>query len=68
MHVRVHYIGEKLPMRAKERQNRKSIKVLEQFSGSQAAFGTTFKVTGGYRKGGKSFLKTVIRRIFTIRE
>jgi hypothetical protein len=55
-------------MRAKERQNRKSIKVLEQFSGSQAAFGTTFRVTGGYRKAGTSFLRRVIGRIFTIRE
>jgi hypothetical protein len=27
----------------------------EQFSGSQAAFGTSFRLTGGYRKAGTSF-------------
>jgi hypothetical protein len=32
---------------------------LEQFSGSQEAFGTTFRVIGGYRKAGTSFLKKV---------
>jgi hypothetical protein len=40
--------------------------LLEQFSGSQAAFETTFIVIGGYWKAGKSFLKRVTRRIFTI--
>jgi hypothetical protein len=38
----------------------------EQFSGSQAAFGTTFRVTGGYRKAGTSLLKKFTGRIFTI--
>jgi hypothetical protein len=38
----------------------------EQFSGSQAAFGTTFRVTGGYRKAGTSSLKRATGRIFTI--
>jgi hypothetical protein len=37
----------------------------EQFSVSQAAFGTTFRVTGGYRKAGTSFMKRVTGRIFT---
>ncbi len=41
-------------------------RILEQFSGSQAAFGTTFRVAGGYRKAGTSFLKRVIGRIFAI--
>jgi hypothetical protein len=62
------YSGENLPMRAKERQNRKMIKLLEQFSGSQAAFGTTFRVTGGYEKARTSCLKKVIGGIFTISE
>ncbi len=31
----------------------------EQFSESQARFGTTFKATGGYQKAGTSFLKRV---------
>ncbi len=37
----------------------------EQFSGSQAAFGTTFRVTGGYRKARTTFLKRVTWIIFT---
>jgi hypothetical protein len=36
----------------------------EQFSESQAAFGTTSRVTGGFRKAGTSPLKRV--RIFTV--
>jgi hypothetical protein len=32
----------------------------------QAAFGTTFRVTGGYRKAGTSSLKRVTGKIFTI--
>jgi hypothetical protein len=44
------YSVENLPMRAKERQNRKMIKLLEQYSGSQVAFGTTSRVMGGNRK------------------
>jgi hypothetical protein len=35
----------------------------KQFSGSQAAFETNFKITGDYRKAGKSFLKRLIGRI-----
>jgi hypothetical protein len=62
------YIGENLPMGANQAQIRKLIRLLEQFSGSQAAFGTTFRVTGGYRKAGTSFLKRGIGRIFRIRE
>jgi len=42
--------------------------ISEQFLGSQAAFGTTFRVTGGYRKAGTSSLKRVTGRIFTIRK
>jgi hypothetical protein len=38
--------------------------LLEQFSGSQSAFGTTFRVTGGYLKAGTSFLKRVTETIF----
>jgi hypothetical protein len=38
----------------------------EQFSGSHAAFGTIFRVTGGCRKAGTSFLKRANGRIFTI--
>ncbi len=38
----------------------------EKFSGSQAAFGTTFRVTRGSRKAGTSTLKRVTGRIFTI--
>jgi hypothetical protein len=41
---------------------------MDQFSLSQATFGTTFKVIGGYLKAGKSFLKRVLGRIFTISE
>jgi hypothetical protein len=33
--------------------------ISEQFLGSQAAFGTTFRVTGGYRKAETSFLNRV---------
>ncbi len=32
---------------------------LEQFSGSEAAFRTTFRVTGGYRKAGTSSVRRV---------
>jgi hypothetical protein len=39
---------------------------LKQFSGSQEAFGTTFRVKGGYRKAGTSFVKKVTGMIFTI--
>jgi hypothetical protein len=35
----------------------------EEFFSSQAAFGTTYRVTGGYRKAGISFLKKVTGRI-----
>jgi hypothetical protein len=38
----------------------------EQFSESQAAFGTTLGVTGGYLKAGTSFLKRIAGRIFRI--
>ncbi len=38
----------------------------EQFSESQASFGTTFKGTGSYQKAGKSSLKRVTGRNFTI--
>jgi hypothetical protein len=38
----------------------------EQFSESQAAFGTIFIATGGFRKAGTSPLKRVTGRIFTI--
>jgi hypothetical protein len=38
----------------------------EQFSESLAAFGTTFRVTGGYLKAGTNFLKRVIGRFFRI--
>jgi hypothetical protein len=37
----------------------------EQFSESQAGFGTTFKGTGGYQKARKSSLKRVTGRNFT---
>jgi hypothetical protein len=40
---------------------------LEQFSESQAGFGTTLKGTGGYQKAGTSSLKRVTGRNFTIR-
>jgi hypothetical protein len=33
-----------------------------KISESQAAFGTTFRVTGGYLKAGTSFLKRVTRK------
>jgi hypothetical protein len=32
----------------------------EQFSGSHSAFGTTFRVTGGYRKAGRSFISQLV--------
>jgi hypothetical protein len=35
----------------------------EQFSESQAGFGTTFKGTGGYQKAGTSSLKRVLEGI-----
>jgi hypothetical protein len=38
----------------------------EQFSGSWAAFGTTFRITGGYQKAGTSSLKRVTERILAI--
>jgi hypothetical protein len=38
----------------------------EQFSESQAAFGTTFRVTGGNLKSGTSFLKRVTGMISEI--
>jgi hypothetical protein len=38
----------------------------EQFSESQAGFGTTFKGTGGYQKAGTSSLKRFTGRNFTI--
>jgi hypothetical protein len=37
----------------------------EQFSGSQAAFGISFRVTGGYRKAGPSYLKRVTEEGFS---
>jgi hypothetical protein len=42
--------------------------ISEQFSGSQAALGTTFRVTAAYRKVGTSFLKMVIGRIFAVKD
>ncbi len=38
----------------------------EQISGSQEAFRTTFRVTGGFRKARTASLKRVTRRVFTI--
>ncbi len=38
----------------------------EQFSGTQAAFGTTFRDTSGFQKAGTSSLKRVTGRFFTI--
>ncbi len=38
--------------------------ISEQFSESQADLGTLFRVTGGFLKAGKSFLKRVTGRIF----
>jgi hypothetical protein len=38
----------------------------EQFSESQAGFGTTFKGTGGYQKARTSSLKRITGRNFTI--
>jgi hypothetical protein len=35
----------------------------EQFSGSEAAYGTTFRDTGGYQEARTSSLKRVTRRI-----
>jgi hypothetical protein len=40
--------------------------LFEQFSESQAAFQTTFRVTGGYLKAGTSFLKRVTGKIFKL--
>jgi hypothetical protein len=40
----------------------------EHFSGSHAAFGSTFRVTGGYQKAGTNFLKWVTGKIFTTSE
>ncbi len=41
-------------------------RLLEQFSGSKAAFGTTFKVTSGYRNARTGFLNRFTRRILII--
>jgi hypothetical protein len=41
-------------------------RVTEQFLDTQAALGTTFRVTGGNLKAGTSFLKRLIGRIFRI--
>jgi hypothetical protein len=41
-------------------------RLLEQFSGSQAAFRTTVRVTCGYQKEGTNFLRRVTRKTFTI--
>ncbi len=38
----------------------------EQFSELQAAFGTTFRVTGGYLKAGTSFQNRFTGRMFRI--
>jgi hypothetical protein len=38
----------------------------EQFSGSQAGYGTTFRDTGGYQKAGTSSLKRVTGKNFII--
>jgi hypothetical protein len=38
----------------------------EQFSGSQAAFGISFRVTGGHRKAGSSYLKRVTEEGFSL--
>jgi hypothetical protein len=38
----------------------------EQFSGSQAGYGTTFRDTGRYQKAGTSCMKRVTGRNFTI--
>jgi hypothetical protein len=38
----------------------------ELSSGSQAAFGTTFRITVGYPKAAKSFLKRFTKGIFRI--
>jgi hypothetical protein len=38
----------------------------EQFSGSQAGYGKTFRDTGGYQKAGTSSLNRVTGRNFTI--
>jgi hypothetical protein len=40
----------------------------EQFLGSQAGYGTTFRDTGGYQKAGTRSLKRVTRINFTISE
>jgi hypothetical protein len=41
-------------------------RLLEQCSGSQAAFKATFRITGGYRKARRSFLTGLLEGIFTI--
>jgi len=41
-------------------------RLLEQFSGSKAAFGTNFKVTSGYRNAWTGFLNRFTRRILII--
>jgi hypothetical protein len=43
-----------------------SQRLAKQFSGSQAGNGTTFRDTGGYQEAGKSSLKRVTGRTFTI--
>jgi hypothetical protein len=40
--------------------------LLEQFSGLESAFGTTFRVTGGYLEAGTSFLRRFTGTIFKI--
>jgi hypothetical protein len=35
----------------------------EQFSGSQAAYRTAFRVTGGYQKAGKNSLKGLLEGV-----
>jgi hypothetical protein len=40
--------------------------VSEQFSGSQAGYGTTFRDTGGHHKAGTSSLKRVTGMNFTM--
>jgi hypothetical protein len=41
-------------------------RLLEQFSGTQAGYGATFRATGGYQKAGASSLKRATGRNFII--
>jgi hypothetical protein len=41
-------------------------RLAEKFSGSQADFETTFRITGGYQKAGTNFLMRVTGMVFTI--